>query len=141
RVAGNRRLYVSLLRKFADGQRGAAQAIEAALQARDNAQAKHLAHALKGVSGNIGAVGVQEIAAQIERGAGAGEDVRHLGARLASELATVLDALQAALPPLADAHAGAASARDAHEIIVRLDAYLADSDGDASEYVAEHALT
>ena len=66
RVIGNHALYTELLQKFAAGQKTAAAAIRAALDANDGATAERLAHTLKSVSGNIGATALQALAARVE---------------------------------------------------------------------------
>jgi len=67
RVLGRRELYQSLLRKFADGQKDAVVRMRQALAADDWSGAERLAHTLKGVAGNIGAVHVQEHAGVLEK--------------------------------------------------------------------------
>jgi len=54
-VAGDQPLYGRILCKFQTSQAGTLQEIRAALAADDRQQAMQLAHALKGVAGNIGA--------------------------------------------------------------------------------------
>jgi len=66
RVLGKKPLYVSMLRKFVAGQKSAAPAIVGALDATDWGRAERLAHTLKGVSGNIGAAGIQRLAEELE---------------------------------------------------------------------------
>ncbi|TRZ67938.1 MAG: response regulator, partial [Rhodocyclaceae bacterium] len=63
RVLGKKSLYLSMLRKFVAGQKGAPDEIRAALAADDSATAERLAHTAKGVAGNIGATEVQQHAA------------------------------------------------------------------------------
>ena len=67
RVGGNRKLYVKILRQFAEQQGPAADQVADALATGDHALAERLAHTLKGVAGNIGAAGVQSAAAALER--------------------------------------------------------------------------
>jgi CheY-like chemotaxis protein/HPt (histidine-containing phosphotransfer) domain-containing protein len=67
RVAGNRRLYRSLLEQFCEKQASTGQQIAAAIQAGDQELAGRLAHTLKGVAGNLGMAGVQQAAAKVER--------------------------------------------------------------------------
>ena len=62
RVAGNRKLYLKLLRQFAEQQGPSVEQITAALAQGDAALAERLAHTLKGVAGNIGAKPVQAAA-------------------------------------------------------------------------------
>ncbi len=68
RVAGNKRLYRSLLEQFAAKQAGVASQIAEALGSGDRALAERLAHTVKGVAGNIGIGSVQAAAAKVERG-------------------------------------------------------------------------
>jgi two-component system sensor histidine kinase/response regulator len=67
RVAGNRKLYLKLLRQFIEQQGPAVTQIAAALAAGDAALAERLAHTLKGVAGNIGAKSVQSAADALEK--------------------------------------------------------------------------
>jgi two-component system sensor histidine kinase/response regulator len=66
RMAGKKSLYVSMLRRYAGGQRGVGAQIRTALQAGDLATAERLAHTLKGISGSIGASGIQSLAGALE---------------------------------------------------------------------------
>jgi two-component system sensor histidine kinase/response regulator len=70
RVAGNEKLYRKLLRQFAATERDAAERIAAALAVHDRVLAEQLAHAVKGVAGNIGALRVQNAAANLEKAIG-----------------------------------------------------------------------
>jgi len=66
RVAGDQSLYAKILGKFHASQEGALQGIRAALAADDRSEAVQLAHALKGVAGNIGANALYESIALLE---------------------------------------------------------------------------
>ncbi len=66
RVLGNRTLYLTILRKYINGQDTVADEIRTALNAADYSTAERLAHTIKGVSGNIGAVLLQSTAAELE---------------------------------------------------------------------------
>ncbi|BCS55885.1 PAS domain S-box protein [Geobacter sp. SVR] len=70
RVAGNRKLYLQLLRAFIEKQSDAAEAIEKALQDGDQLLARQVAHTVKGVAGNIGATSVHSSAADLEKAVG-----------------------------------------------------------------------
>jgi len=139
RVAGNKRLYLDLLRKFSVGQNGTIRAVREALESGDRALAERLAHSLKGVAGNIGALAVQEAAGHVERAARDGVDASACVARLDVALGAVLASLRGALEPEEVAAAPAVTAQDVREILGKLDAYLADSDGEALDYLSEHA--
>ncbi len=66
RVVGNRKLFLTLLKKYVSGQADAVVRIRSALQAGDHATAERDAHTLKGVSANIGAAEVENLAMQLE---------------------------------------------------------------------------
>ena len=63
---GNLSSYVRHLRKFAGSHGGDCDKLRTALNAGQNEEALGLAHALKGVAGNMGAVRIQQLAAAIE---------------------------------------------------------------------------
>ena len=93
RVAGNRKLYLKLLRQFANQQGTAPAQIAEALARNDAPLAERLAHTVKGVAGNLGARGVQQIAARLEKA---------LAAKTSSAaLAPVLDEFRATLDDFA----------------------------------------
>ncbi len=66
RVGGNRATYRKLLLKFAHNNANAGAEIRAALQQGDAECAVRLAHTLKGVSGNIGAIALHQAAKELE---------------------------------------------------------------------------
>jgi HPt (histidine-containing phosphotransfer) domain-containing protein len=92
RVAGNRKLYVSLLRQFAEQQGSAVTQIATALERGDSSLAERLAHTLKGVAGNIGAKAVQSAASTLEK------LIRNRAS--AAELESAKQSVSAALDPL-----------------------------------------
>ena len=144
RVAGNRVLYRSLLEKFVEGQSGTPEAIRAALGAGDHGLAERLAHTLKGVSGNIGAKAVQDAAAEVERAINRKTGTATGITRLETELSAVLNSLRTALDASESAGgrtapAAGASEESTREAMKRLEAYLADSDGEAADYLVTQA--
>ena len=135
RVAGNQRLYRSLLAQFAAKQCKAAEEIDAALQANDIRLAERIAHTVKGVAGNIGINGIQAAAAGVERSLreqqslapGSLEDFARL-------LRTQILAIRESLPeisPVAPSKPIDAMAVTAE--IIRLRALLGESDGDCED--------
>ena len=92
RVAGNLKLYLKLLRQFAEQQGPAVGQVSAALARGDSALAERLAHTLKGVAGNIGAKSVQAAAGTLEK------LIRDRAA--AAELEPAKSAVSAVLDPL-----------------------------------------
>ena len=106
RVAGNRKLYLSLLRQFLDGQGDAADRIRESLQRGEASVAERLAHTVKGAGGNLAAGHVQAAAGALEKAIRDGVDgarVEGLRAQLGDALARLSRALRpwlaAAAPP------------------------------------------
>ena len=66
-MAGNTKLYLKLLRQFAEQQGPAVVQIKTALAQSDGPLAERLAHTVKGVAGNIGAKAVQAAAGVLEK--------------------------------------------------------------------------
>ena len=101
RVAGNRKLYLKLLRQFVDQQGVAPAQIAEALAQQDMLVAERLAHTVKGVAGSLGMGAVQQVAATLEKAIAAKTDSAAL-APLVGNFSTVLGdfvkRLDAALP-------------------------------------------
>ena len=101
RVAGNRKLYLKLLRQFAEQQGPSVEQTSAALAQGDAALAERLAHTLKGVAGNIGAKSVQGAAGALEkliRDRAAAPEVESALRQAAAALGLLLKRLQTSLP-------------------------------------------
>jgi HPt (histidine-containing phosphotransfer) domain-containing protein len=92
RMMGKKPLYLAMLRRYMSGQQDAAADIRRAIGAGDLASAERLAHTTKAVSGNVGAVIVQERAACVE--AALREHAQP------ASVAPMVDALEEALSPL-----------------------------------------
>ena len=135
RTLGKETLYVSLLRKFVTTQAGFGADLSAALAAGDYTTAERYAHTLKGVCGNLGAPGLGVLAGELEKSLGAHDELASISPKLESvtrQLAALLAAISAALPP--DAQAVAAEAVDweaLRPLIAQLRALLEDSDAEA----------
>jgi len=101
RVGGNKKLFRKLLVKFYEDYPRASAEIETALDSGDRELAQRLAHTVKGVAGNIGALEMQAAAAVVEAA------VKHedeAGARAAlPPFAETLDRLLVSLAALAPA--------------------------------------
>ena len=111
RVAGNQKLYLKLLRQFAEQQGPATTQISEALAKGDPALAERLAHTLKGVAGNIGAKPVQTAAGAVEkliRHRVKADEITSAQQQLAATLDPLIAQLQAALKPGADTQPSAA---------------------------------
>jgi len=68
RVGGNNKSYRNLLKKFVQNQSEAVTNIRKSLEEKDIELATRLAHTLKGVSGNIGAMALHGVAQDLEAG-------------------------------------------------------------------------
>jgi HPt (histidine-containing phosphotransfer) domain-containing protein len=100
RVAGNRSLYLKLLRQFVEQQASTPSRIAEALSVGDRAAAERVAHTVKGVAGNLGAGSVQTTASALEEAiAGRGDTgtIEALRQRLADELGALIGRLRPAL--------------------------------------------
>jgi two-component system sensor histidine kinase/response regulator len=144
RVAGNRKLYLKLLRQFREQQGPAVGQITAALAQGDVALAERLAHTLKGVAGNIGAKAVQAAAGALEkliRARAAAAEVDPAKQQVAAVLDPLLAQLQAALgSPASDASAPTATLAtvnraQSREAAVQLIKLLSEFDPGAADFV------
>ena len=68
RVNGNQATYLKLLRKFHQNQADSLEGIKNAIASQDMETAIRMAHTLKGVSGNVGAMELHEVAKELEAG-------------------------------------------------------------------------
>jgi signal transduction histidine kinase/DNA-binding response OmpR family regulator/HPt (histidine-containing phosphotransfer) domain-containing protein len=142
RVAGNKRLYRSLLEQFAAKQADADLRIAEALNNRDRESAERFAHTVKGVAGNLAIATVRDAAAKLEKAIRENDAaVTTPLAELKSALAPVVDAIRTALgeatpvvmPP------DAFSAEVATAALARLMSLIDANDGDAADAVQEVA--
>jgi two-component system sensor histidine kinase/response regulator len=142
RVAGNMKLYRSLLAQFVAQQADAVSAIRAGLEQRDFALAERLMHTLKGVAGNLGAKPISELAAELEKSL-RNRDVRTLDAGLpglAVELTRTVEAIRNSLAAGATEVRERATASDSTETVTllkHLKQLLADDDGAAFDFLLE----
>lgn len=150
RVLGKRTLYLSLLRKFVAGQRDFAVQFEQAIANGDAGTAERIAHTLKGVSGNIGATGLQTLAGDLETSVRECRKTHRpltqaeMATPLAAVLTTLTDLLAALTAQLPDntVQAQATQAIDRtklREVCQRLQSLLAQDDPEAGEVFADHA--
>ncbi len=141
RVAGNAGLYRKLLEKYANAQAGAVQEIRKAFSAGDRETAERVAHTVKGVSGNIGAVAAQEAAARLEAAVRAGDETEAQIAALDEALAAAIKAIQESRGP--DGTMGAPNiatidVSDALPVLKRLAGLLVAADGAAGDYYGDN---
>ena len=100
RVVGKASLYRSLLDSFLEREAGGVAAIEEALAAGDRDAATRRVHSIKGLAGNLGAMGVYELAVVLEDALHDGDEEATPAAlaAFAAELEAVFEELRA-LPP------------------------------------------
>jgi PAS domain S-box-containing protein len=140
RVGGNGDLYSRLLRRFAEGQAGAAQRVREALAAGERAGAEREAHTVKGVAANLGLTGLSDLAAVLERAVREGKGEKRALAAFERALKPAVAALAALPPP------GAGSATPTTAVapaggpeLGELARLLEAGDGEAVDYVAGRA--
>ena len=150
RVAGNRKLYLNLLRQFAEQQGSAVSQIATALGQGDSCLAERLAHTLKGVAGNIGAKAVQSAAGTLEkliRNRTSAADFESAKQSVSAALAPLVAQIHAALnttlsqtepPNSAGPAPKPAQSRDAAAQLARL---LTESDPMAADFIAANRAT
>jgi CheY-like chemotaxis protein len=101
RVGGNLKLYKKILLKFYTDYTDAAAQIQTAIDDSDQELAQRLAHTVKGVAGNIGAIDLQEPSKNLELAAKAGEfdQAKALMDPFREALDQVLESLKAIAQP------------------------------------------
>ena len=142
RAGGDGGLYRDLLNRYAAGQADAPARIRVALAAGDRQTAERLAHTLKGVSGNIGAVLIQALAADLEQALRQGASLTGIEAPL-SQVGTALGDLIAGLSRELPAESMAAPPAITDRalltpIVQRLESLLYDDDTEAVDWFAQH---
>jgi len=139
RVAGNRGLYLKLLRQFATQQAGAPVLIAELLKAGDRAGAERSAHTVKGVAANLGAKAVQSAAGELEKalhGTADAAQLEKLRRQFAAVLAPFVERLRAALGEEAAAPAASAAAVDPAQmklLVAQMTKHLSEFDAAAAE--------
>ena len=138
RTGGNPKRYEMLLRKFAESAN--VEEIRAAYSSGDTATAARAAHSLKGAAANLGATTVANAAAAVETAIKTGLIVQPLLDTLATQLHTVLEAIQSALPNEQAAESTGAATADPATVAVplrKLIKLLSNDDGDAADFILE----
>jgi CheY-like chemotaxis protein len=141
RVAGNRKLYLRLLRQFLDQQGTAPAQIADALARTDTSAAERLAHTVKGVAGNLGARPIHQMAAKLEKAISEKTPSPQLTQTLSefrSALEDFVDRLRAALPSVetvtpATPFAASVDLEQAKRVVQEMVAHLNNFDPAASE--------
>ena len=144
RVMGKTALYLRLLRRFSDTQRGVPDLIRQALVAGDKLTAERLAHTLKGLCGNVGASELAAQAADLEAALHNEGPTAAIEASLQAvekPLAALVSAIDHHLPTRRKALPSkpVLESDGAPEVRQRLLALLAADDADAVSLFSEHA--
>nr|CAD5916079.1 Hybrid signal transduction histidine kinase J [Planktothrix pseudagardhii] len=141
RVLGNKSLYLSMLRKFASGQKTVVDKISQALDTQDKTQAERLAHTLKGVAGNIGAFIIQEASASLETAIKqdcSRSEVDSLLATIRGPLETLINQLEMKFPPKAVTPQMTIDFVKLEQICTRLSELLVENDAEAADLLQDH---
>jgi two-component system, sensor histidine kinase and response regulator len=139
RVAGNKKLYRSLLTQFAEKQGDAGYQISEALKSGDANLAERIAHTVKGVAGNLGIATVQASAALLEKAVRENDPamddlLKEFDTLLRVQVAKVAAALDATQPASVSAPLNTAfDAEAAADAAVRLKGLLDACDADSEE--------
>ncbi|MBK6595950.1 MAG: response regulator [Burkholderiales bacterium] len=149
RMAGNRDAYRQVLTQFCERNTAFVANLREHMARNDQVGAERLLHTLKGVAGNLGAQALADASARAEvllqQGALQYEAVADLDVQLHATLARIAAALQdgaLAIAPTVPVVAGAIAGGDAANGVIRILArYLSEDDGEALNYLAEHAAT
>jgi two-component system sensor histidine kinase/response regulator len=148
RVNDNPVLYVSLLRKFVASQADMAQRVQDALTHGDRATAERLAHTLKGLAANLGAVPLQSAAAPLEaslrQGTVSQPGAADLLAPVAAELQRLMDELRSAPGLLLEEEQPAGKLSEderlaLERVVQQIRAMLKQDDAQAAELWEAHA--
>ncbi|MNM91997.1 Signal transduction histidine-protein kinase BarA [compost metagenome] len=140
RVAGNGRLYIKLLRQFAERQAGAGQALTVALGAGDRTAAERIAHTVKGVAGNLGFNVLQSAAGALETAIRAQSESD-------SQVTDMIESLTLAVRAIGQSLGGGqavvpvVSSADFAQRGAELARLLEANDGGAPDYMEQHAAS
>ncbi|MCB5183984.1 response regulator [Methylobacillus gramineus] len=143
RVAGNQELYIRLLKQFAATQANVAVEIRQALEEGRTEDGVRLAHNLKGVASNLGAMALAEAAAELER------SLREtVGVELAVDLleSTLADAIEALAPVLGQHQQHViplqtVSKQHGNAVLQQINQYLEARDASVQDYIEAERAT
>jgi CheY-like chemotaxis protein/HPt (histidine-containing phosphotransfer) domain-containing protein len=140
RVAGNKRLYRSLLVQFATKQADSPAQISTAIEKGDRELAERIAHTVKGVAGNLGIGSIFDAAKKLESAIRKGDNevpalLREFTLVLGRQFRAIQEATRevTAEQPIDQDKTAVFDKQIALETVARLRALLKSSDGDAFE--------
>lgn len=143
RVLGKKPSYLKMLRNYAVNQANTPSELRAAIASGDRATAERIAHSARGVSGNIGAIGLQEMAAELEDmiRENAGRDaIEAKLAVFAGLQSAMINALKATLPTeKIEKTAQNVDISKADEVLTKLKKLLAFDDSKSKDTFEENA--
>jgi CheY-like chemotaxis protein len=142
RVLGKKPLYLSMLRKFVAGQKSATAEILKALEGNDWDTAERLAHTLKGVSGNIGVTGLQQLVEKLEAAIKERQPRKVVDNRLdelKNPLENLIAQLEQKLPEERGKTAVTVDQEKLKSVCNKLAALLADNDAEAGDVLDANA--
>ena len=142
RVIGNKMLYLSMLRKFVTGQKSVLTEIRNALESNLPDTAERHAHTLKGVSGSIGATGLQQLAEKLETAIRERHSREEVDARLDAlkmPLEYLITQLENKLPEERVKTAVAVDPEQLKAVCDKLEAMLADDDAEVGDVLDANA--
>ena len=142
RALGKPGLYAEMLRRFAQGQGTVLDELRQALAAGDVALAERLAHTLRSVAANIGALGVSDHAQALEQALRTRQErgvVEGLLAALGEALQPVLDGLRAWSAEAVAPPQRPGAAPDPADAVERLRGLLEQDDPAATEFFQHNA--
>ncbi len=141
RVLGKKDFYLNMLQMFLTNQGDAPAKIRQSLDEGDNQTAERLAHTAKGVSGNIGATGLQGMAAEVEKAIKEGRPRQEIEEKLvpyADAHAKMVARLEEVLPSSEkkdDEEGGEVDLEKVKEVCEKLATMLINSDSEAVDYL------
>ncbi len=142
RVLGRQSLYIELLRKFTGSQANALNELQAALDVQDQDSAERIAHTLRGVAGNIGAIQLAAASAQLEATIRSKAGTTAIAAEMVKPrqlLKKLIARLQEKLPQIqAMAQADTDPSLQISAVCNRLALLLAEQDFEAEEVFEKH---
>ncbi len=142
RAMGKRNVYLSLIRKFVQGQKQAAAGIRNAMNQDDFGTAERLAHTAKGVAGQIGAAEVQRLAEAVEKAIRERQPRERIAEgvdALAGPLESLVAALEKALPEeQAVSVVEKVDGERVRSVCAQLEKLLSEGDSEAGDLLEEH---
>jgi two-component system sensor histidine kinase/response regulator len=142
RVLGKKHVYIAMLRRFVAGQKSVVVDIYNALIRDDPPLAERLTHTLKGASGTIGAVAVQQLAAELEEAIKRRQPREELEGHLAAirvPLETLVTQLNLKLPAQKVEAADAVDSVLLRQVCSQLIELLSEGDSEAVDVFDLHA--